>query len=69
MQSLIDALRSDDDEVRIAAAKALGEIAHNATIVTLIEALKDEDYSVRLSAASALRKIGTPEALKALGIQ
>ena len=69
VQSLIYSLRSDNDEVRKAAARALGEIAHNAAVPALTEALKDENGSVRHSAASALRKIGTPEALKALGIQ
>jgi hypothetical protein len=66
VQKLLEALDSDDVEVRIAAAKALANIAHPGSVTALIEALHDEDIDVRLYAVSALRSIGTPEALEAI---
>ncbi|MCZ6679389.1 MAG: HEAT repeat domain-containing protein [Candidatus Poribacteria bacterium] len=53
-------------DVRLNAAKALGKIGDPVGVPALTEALKDEHRDVRKWAANGLRRIGTPEALKAL---
>lgn len=48
------ALKDEDDKVRRAAAKALGEIWDAKAIEALIVALKEEEGSVRCNAADVL---------------
>jgi hypothetical protein len=63
----IQALKDEDEDVREAAAGALGKIGPGAekAVPALIQALKDEDRWVREAAAGALGKIG-PGAEKAV---
>ena len=63
--ALIEALKNEDKEVRVRAAKSLRTIGPEA-VPALIEALKDEDERVRWFATWTLQKIITPEAWKAL---
>jgi HEAT repeat protein len=63
---LDDLKKSPDDDTRLAAVLALGEIADPGTIPDLIKALYDPLVEVRHLAADALEKIGTPEALAAV---
>jgi len=59
VEGLIEALRYEDNYyVRIAAAKALGEIGDKRAVEPLIGALKDEAAYVEIEAAIALGKIG-----------
>jgi len=53
-------------ETRGAAAIILGQIGDSDAVDALIVALGDEDEDVREAAVWALRKIGTPQALKAV---
>jgi len=55
-----------DEDVRTAAAGALGQIGDPRAVEPLIAALKDEGESVRSSAARALGKIGDPRAVESL---
>ncbi len=66
VQRLIDALRSDDDEVRNAAIKALYRSDNRGTIRALIKALIDKDAVVRENAAYLLQQIGDNTATPAL---
>lgn len=66
VQRLIEALHSDDDEVRVAAAVALGKTGHIRATPDLIQALSDENRQVRMEAAAALGSIGDPSAVPAL---
>jgi len=59
----IEALKDEDEGVRLAAAEALGEIKSPEAVPHLIEALKDEDEDVRWAAALALGEIKSPEAV------
>ncbi|MGC8880568.1 MAG: HEAT repeat domain-containing protein, partial [Anaerolineae bacterium] len=54
------------EDVRQAAARALGKIGDAAAVPALIEALRDEDEDVRQAAAEALGKIGDAAAVPAL---
>ena len=56
------ALKDPAPEVRVAAAKGLGEVSRKAqpAVPVLIEALKDESSAVRSSAANTLGIIGSP---------
>lgn len=64
---LVKQLKSDDKEVRRAAAKALedGGVESKAAVPALINALKDRDTFVRRFAAQALGSIG-PDAQRAV---
>jgi HEAT repeat protein len=64
--ALIEALKDDDEDVRRAAAGALGEIGDPQAVPALIEALKDDDEYVRRAAVGALGKIGDLQAVPAL---
>ncbi len=55
-----------DQSVRVAAAKALGEIKFDAAVESLIPSLKDEFPKVRKAAAEALGKIGDSRAVEHL---
>ncbi len=57
-QSLMDALRSDQDaDVRMAAAEALGQYARPAVYDTLVGALTDTNYGVVNAANRSLRTL------------
>jgi HEAT repeat protein len=47
--------------------EALGDIGNPHTVPVLIGALRDDNPNVRRKAEQALEKIGTPEALAAIG--
>jgi HEAT repeat protein len=64
--ALIQALKDEDENVRKAAAEALGELGDRRAVPALIQALKDEDGSVRGAAAWALGKLGDRRAVPAL---
>jgi class 3 adenylate cyclase/tetratricopeptide (TPR) repeat protein len=66
IQGLIKALKHDDEPIRWAAAKALGEVGNQEAIGPLIEALKDKEEDVRWYAAMSLGKIGDERAIEAL---
>ena len=57
VKALVDALRDPNEDVRWAAAWALGEIGKPA-VRPLVQALKDEEGEVRWKAAWALEKMG-----------
>jgi len=63
---LSEALRSDSQGVRRAAAWALGEIGAAEAIDALSEALPDGDGEARAAILSALKRIATPDALEAI---
>ncbi|MCK5176780.1 MAG: HEAT repeat domain-containing protein, partial [Candidatus Aenigmarchaeota archaeon] len=57
---------SEDDDLRMYATKALGNIGHSIAVPALIEALKDKYVYVCNHAVMALGKIGDPKAVPAL---
>jgi HEAT repeat protein len=64
---LVDALKHNkEQDVRQAAAKALGKIKDPGAITPLIEALKDENYHVQIAAVTALGEIGHNRAVEPL---
>jgi HEAT repeat protein len=65
-ESLIEALRHDDPNVRWEAARALGVIRDPRAVLPLIAALGDRDPDVRRKAALSLSKIRDPRAVKPL---
>jgi HEAT repeat protein len=54
---LIKALKNDDLDIRMEAARVLGRIGNKKALNPLIGALKDEDVNFRKQAASAINKI------------
>ena len=66
LPALQEALKDESPEVRRAAVLALMEFRSEKTIDALREALADKDFEVRMYAKETLKKIGTPEALRAL---
>jgi class 3 adenylate cyclase len=66
IEGLIKGLNDDDETIRWAAAKALGEVGDQIAIEPLIGALKDEEEDVRWYAAMSLGKIGDQRAINAL---
>jgi HEAT repeat protein len=64
--ALIQALGDGWDDVRAAAAEALGNLGDPQAIPALIKALGDYWYDVRRAAAEALGKLGDPQAIPAL---
>ena len=54
---LIDVLKDENKEVRLAAAVALGRIKHPLAVEYLISVLKDEDAKIRKNAAQALAEM------------
>jgi HEAT repeat protein len=60
---LTAALKDLKEDVRRAAARALGEIGESKAVESLAAALNDEDSNVRLAIADALGKLSDPCAL------
>ena len=59
VQPLCDALKDEDEVVRITAAEALGSIGDNSSLFPLIEMLENDSYShARAAAAKALGQCG-----------
>jgi HEAT repeat protein len=54
------------EDVRRAAAEALGKLGDPQAVPALIQALGDSDRDVRAAAAEALGKLGNPQAIPAL---
>ena len=70
VERLIGEFQDQNEDVRMGAARALGQIgtpeAIKAAVPVLIQLLQDQNEDVRMDAARALERIGTPEALKAV---
>jgi HEAT repeat protein len=66
VRALAGALRDEDQDIRQAAALALGILNGTEAVPALVSALKDPDAAVRGAAATAIGKIGTAEDGKAL---
>ena len=66
MESNIEALRSEDPNVRWEAARALGVSRDPRAVEPLIAALGDRDPDVRRKAALSLGKIRDPKAVDPL---
>jgi HEAT repeat protein len=64
--TLLGALRHSDWHHRRNAAAVLGQLHADWAVQPLIDALRDEQEIVRRTAYAALKRIGTPEALKAI---
>ena len=63
---LLEALSSERERIRSAAALALGELGDVGAVPRLVEALDDADDATRSNAATSLGKLGDPEAVFAL---
>lgn len=59
-------LNADSDDVRVAAARRLGEDKYAPAVAGLCDALTDPDPTVRFFAADALGTIGDPKAVEPL---
>jgi len=66
VDELIEALLSKDIDIKIAAAKALGELGDVRAVEPLIQLLKDIDPNVRRQAIESLGEIGNKEAVEPL---
>jgi HEAT repeat protein len=64
--TLLAALRGKDWHIRRNAVAVLGQLRADWAIEPIIERMADENDIVRRTARAALKRIGTPEALKAL---
>ena len=66
--ALIDTLKDTNSHIRKRAAIVLGQMGREAesAVPALVNLLADSELAVVKSAADALRKIGTPEALRAV---
>ncbi|HYP40169.1 MAG TPA: HEAT repeat domain-containing protein [Chloroflexia bacterium] len=64
--ALLDALKSDNDRVRVLVAEGLEAIADPASADGLFAALDDPNGQVRAQAASALTRMEDPRAIDAL---
>ena len=63
---IIESLGDEDEDVRWAAAKALGNIKSETAVQSLIKALGDEDEDVRWATAKALGNIKSETAVQSL---
>lgn len=63
---VINALHSEDEEIREEAARALGELGDRRAVNPLIRVLSDDNRYVRREAAKSLGKIGDEKAIPAL---
>lgn len=59
-------LQNSNENVRVSAALALGEIGGECALNALLPLLKDEDYTLRRAAVDALGEIGGERALNSL---
>jgi len=66
LESIFEALRHEDPNVRWEAARALGVMRDPRAVDPLIAALGDRDPDVRRKAALSLGKICDPRAVEAL---
>src|SRR5262245_56618676 len=66
LSPLVALLRDPDDELRMYAALALGDLKNRKAVPALIEMLKDPNSNVRYHAIEALAKIRSPEAAEEL---
>jgi HEAT repeat protein len=66
VEPLLTALKDENSEVRLAAARALGEIGDPQAVEPLLAALKDQHSSVRRAAAEALGRISDVRAVESL---
>jgi HEAT repeat protein len=66
LDKLIEDLEDEDEEVREAAAKALGKIGGERAVEPLIKALEDGEWEVRLATAEALIAIDDTRAVEPL---
>ena len=66
LESMIEALRHDDPNIRWDAARALGVLRDSRAVEPLISALNDPDPDVRRKAVLALSKIRDRRAVGAL---
>jgi HEAT repeat protein len=60
-------LRSEDPELRLSSAKALGQMGDSQVAAALCTSLEDPVWEVRSAAAQALGLLGGPTAVSALG--
>jgi HEAT repeat protein len=60
IEGLVSAFRDGDPDVRMAAARALGELRDPRAIEALVIALEDRDYKISKISVDALIKIGPP---------
>jgi HEAT repeat protein len=63
---LVLALNDEDKRVKIAAAKALGDIGDRRCVEYLVTTLGDHDKDVRFTSAIALGKVGDQRAVEPL---
>lgn len=66
VEPLVAMLTDDNKDVRINAARSLGEIRDARAVEPLVNALKDSDQLMRCRAAEALGKIGDIRAVESL---
>jgi len=66
VESLIDALRDEEEDVRDSAAETLGKTKDGRVVQPLIEALYNDDSNIRSEAAKELAKIGDERAVEPL---
>jgi hypothetical protein len=66
LQSLFEALKDEDHEVRIGAAETLGRMKRSEAIQPLTSALEDENWQVRMAAVEALGNIGRNDSVEPL---
>jgi HEAT repeat protein len=65
---LVEALKRNDDMVKVHAAHSLGQISSPLAVTALIEALSNSSKAVRLEAAWALGQIKSPLSANALAV-
>lgn len=65
VEGLIDAIRSQGDEVKVEAFEALGGMGE-AALEPLVDALTEKEWSTRVGAALALGKIGSSRGVEPL---
>lgn len=63
---VLNALKSNDVQIRLDVIYAIGESRNKAAAETLINLLSDADLNIRVNAAGALGKIGSPNAITPL---
>ncbi len=64
IQTIIQALKDSDTDVRSYAAEILGEVEYSKASVALSQALEDSDWEVRQAAISSFGKHGNPDTVR-----